>query len=611
MTLLKPISLSVFLLSLVSNSALAALPMNLKEDPAMQEVVALNYLSSTIYKLRHDSNKLILQRSYDEIFNNINLKRLPSGESLSKTQVLMDQLTDMLLSEKIKQEIEKKKNSAFQQTLLRRVDAQTISHVAQWVKNSNLTELVNRAALTGAGTAVTAAAVAAAPVSGPALLIPIAISTGTAIVGVSHSVYKDYTSYVKEVEDLDLKLTEQELKRFNENCKGYLDAYWKVLQAPHISDSARLTQADFELYLEVIDEKDDLSRFRRLTLNENRLQFIPEYWVKRAETAFNLWQKRFANKYSTDIAYCLDQYQFFDGFLRIDFYKANLERMKIQSGNLPSTEALELLNDMLSMDPDDGEKRLFAAVTALRYGDRLIALEHLKVNLDLHQMETASHALLSKIMLTDDHADKQLARALQTVIQNKSTSNQEVIYYYKNYLSQKAYFDQYSSDIENVSITFSDSLIPGRNLVEIKLKNDWKLDHDSPVQASLFLKGNLYEVEDIDVNEDEQSTTLTFSREGDLKELFGEPFPIEFKIATRFLPVRFVGLVETKEVEKGQIAKYVQRLKGKIPFMKNNDQSSETKQILSFTLEEVCSADACFRLKPSTVQTNGLKVEQI
>ena len=139
MKFIKPICLSILYSSLLSNSAFAALPMEFKDDPHMQEVVALNYLSSTLYKLKHDNNRFALQRSYDEIFNNINLKRLPSGDSLQKTKDLMDQLTDLLLTEKVKQEIEKKKSTIFQQTLLRQVDKGTISHVTQWVNNSKLT----------------------------------------------------------------------------------------------------------------------------------------------------------------------------------------------------------------------------------------------------------------------------------------------------------------------------------------------------------------------------------------------------------------------------------------------------------------------------------------
>lgn len=105
-------------LALLSNLAHASLPTSLKEDPDMQEIVALNYLSSTLFKLRHDNNKIALQQAYDEIFNNINLKRLPSNETLNKTKALMDQLTDMLLTEKIKEEIEQKRSEAFQNTLL-------------------------------------------------------------------------------------------------------------------------------------------------------------------------------------------------------------------------------------------------------------------------------------------------------------------------------------------------------------------------------------------------------------------------------------------------------------------------------------------------------------
>ena len=602
MRLLNFFYLTLLTFSFASNSVYAVLPMNLKDDPAMQEVVALNYLSSTIFKLRHDSNKLALQHSYDEILNNINLKRLPSGETLIKTQALMDQLTDMLLSEKIKQEIEQKKAQVFQQALLRQVEGNTINEVVQWVQNHHLTKVIGRTALSGAS--AVAATISSTPISGPTLLIPVAISAGIAIVDVSQSLYEDYTTYTKEIENLNLEFTEDELRKFNENCKSYLDSYWKVLRTPHIPDSARLTQADFDLYLKTINEKNNVNRFRRLTLNENRMQFIPEYWVKRAEAAFSLWQQNQSRMYATDIAYCLEQYQFFEGFLRIDSYKANLERMRIQTGNFSASEAFEHLDTMLSIDPNDSEKRLFAAVTALRYGDLITALQHLKINLDLQQMETASHALISKIMLVDDHSDKQLAKALKAVIQNGSTSNQELVFYYKHYLTQKAFFDRYTPEIENVKVTFSTSLIPGKNKVEIKLKNGWKLDQDSPIKASLFIRQTYFEVEEINTDEEEQATILTFNYSGNLKELLGQTIPIEFRVATQFLPVRLSGFIKTETVEQGHLAKNIQRIKEKIPFIRDKEKKSpNTKQVLAFTLEEVCSADACVRLTQRTEKT--------
>ena len=122
------------------------------------------------------------------------------------------------------------------------------------------------------------------------------------------------------------------------------------------------------------------------------------------------------------------------------------------------------------------------------------------------------------------------------------------------------------------------------------------------------MRGAHYDVQSVDFDDEELTTTLTFYREGELKELFGKPFEIEFRIATQFLPVRFVGTVETKKVKNGRLAQYMSRIKEKIPFMEKNEESSQTKQILLFTLDEVCSADACFRLRPSTDQSKGMRI---
>lgn len=108
------------------------------------------------------------------------------------------------------------------------------------------------------------------------------------------------------------------------------------------------------------------------------------------------------------------------------------------------------------------------------------------------------------------------------------------------------------------------------------------------------------------MDEEDHVTTLTFNHSGNLTELLGQPFSMEFRIATQFFPVRFAGIVETITVEKGRLAQYIQGIKGKIPFIQNKEEPSKTKQVLSFTLEEVCSADAYFRLRQGMDHTKGI-----
>ena len=577
----------------------------------MQEIDALNYLSSTLFKLRHDNNKIALQQAYDEIFNNINLKRLPSNETLNKTKALMDQLTDMLLTEKIKEEIEQKRSEAFQNTLLKHVDAETFVNIEQWLQSpavkAGLTQIASKAtgatlASTAATTAATAAA-ATATVSSAAILVPVAVATGSAIVVVSKVLYEDYSTYTKGIKDTDLELSKKELETFNENCKSYLDSYWQILKKTQIPDSARLTQSDFELYITALDDKNNLSRYRRLKLNEKRMQYIPEYWLKRAEAAFCLWENDPFPEYAKDIAYCRDQYQFFEGFLRIDTYKANLDRMYIQTGDLSAEEARENIDSMISIDPDDAKSRLFAAATALRYGDRISALKHLKVNFDLQQMQLASHSLLSKVMQFDDQSDPNFDRFLKAVMINTENSNQENVFYYKKYTPDNKFFAKIEPNIKNLQVAFTSSLISSSDNIEVTLDNKWFINEDLPVKATLVINNQLYQFDRVDYDEDSQTTTLTFTNVGNQDELAGKPLPVEFRLATQFFPVSIKGHFQTVETEKGRVSQFIDKAVNKLPF--GNDEKKQqpttTKLILIYQMGEICSGVECLEFRQNNI----------
>ena len=291
-----------------------ALPMEIASDPNMQEIVALNYLSSTIFRVQNNTDRLTLQRAYDEVFSNINLKKLPKKDLINKIQTVMDQLTVMQINAITKNELEEQRENIFQELLLKEIDAKGANYVTDWMKHEpSSTDFVS-ASVQSLGPKFLTKYVPSSMVSATgAALTPFGVVVaGTTALFVGMRLYDDYRLYSDRVEELELKLKEDELSSYNESCKGFLEEYWEVINTTSIPDSARLTKLDFDLYSEAINEQNDISRYRKLTLNEKRLQFIPEYWVRRAQTALKLWVQNQNEIYTKDVAYCYEQYRFFE-----------------------------------------------------------------------------------------------------------------------------------------------------------------------------------------------------------------------------------------------------------------------------------------------------------
>ena len=575
-----------------------ALPMEIASDPNMQEIVALNYLSSTIFRVQNNTDRLTLQRAYDEVFSNINLKKLPKKDLINKIQTVMDQLTVMQINAITKNELEEQRENIFQELLLKEIDAKGANYVTDWMKHEpSSTDFVS-ASVQSLGPKFLTKYVPSSMVSATgAALTPFGVVVaGTTALFVGMRLYDDYRLYSDRVEELELKLKEDELSSYNESCKGFLEEYWEVINTTSIPDSARLTKLDFDLYSEAINEQNDISRYRKLTLNEKRLQFIPEYWVRRAQTALKLWVQNQNEIYTKDVAYCYEQYRFFEGFLRVDMYKAELERIYIQSQDLSREEAQNHIHNLLSIAPHNSENILFAALTALRYSDIPSAITHLRLNLEMQQMQSASRALLSKIMLVDDRQDPVISKSIETLISSQSSTYQELLYFYNNYKPKTDTFKSFLPNFSEINLKISKSLFSDEQNLTLTLPEKWKIDNNVTLKASIYIKNKLREVDKVSYDEEKHVYTLKFRKLGTLNEFIGEPGSLEIRIAAQYFPIRIRATLETIMTEKGKLSILVDKISDKIPF--TGEDKSSTRENVKFGLgcriQEICSADVCY-----------------
>lgn len=255
----------------------------------------------------------------------------------------------------------------------------------------------------------------------------------------------------------EYNIAREELQKINELSKTFLEKYWNLLRSTDLSDSYRVTQKDLDLLLETASESVMIARYQRLKLNENRLQFIPEYWSYRGNAAFSLWQTNKSKDLAADIKYCLEQYSFFKGFLRIDPFEAELKMYRIATGELPAAEATRLVDEILKVYPDDPAKILFGGLTAIQYGDFDKAAKLLQLNIDLGQLEIISRTLLAGIL--DGRKDEEeLVRLLEDVLNKESASNQEILYLMSRFKPQEKFVTRFIPEINNIQLSVDHSL---------------------------------------------------------------------------------------------------------------------------------------------------------
>ena len=273
--------------ALIASSTNASLPFNELDDSSMRSMVAMNYCSYSLSVIQHYKNRILLDNQYDEIINNINLKNIPDDDTINVIQQVLDGLTAFRLNEMekdfLRQDALEKQQMAMFDTL--RTGSQAAFAIGTLGSGGNLASLAGQV-----------------------------IDTFESY---NNMVAADYRA-----KEGDYNIAREELQKINELSKTFLEKYWNLLRSTDLSDSYRVTQKDLDLLLETASESVMIARYQRLKLNENRLQFIPEYWSYRGNAAFSLWQTNKSKDLAADIKYCLEQYSFFKGFLRIDPFEA-------------------------------------------------------------------------------------------------------------------------------------------------------------------------------------------------------------------------------------------------------------------------------------------------
>lgn len=282
---------------------------------------------------------------------------------------------------------------------------------------------------------------------------------------------------------------------------------------------------------------------------EKECNLIPEYWYYRADAANDLLIKNNNPELVFDIEQCIERYRSISGMLRKDKTLASLQMLHLSSATMTPEQAKEEIDQIVDAFPLDASKRLFAALTSLKYGLVNDAIEHLNANLDMRQYEVISRKLLSDIY-QDRHEEQKVVALLEKLMKEDSISNQEKLYHLGKLSRSEKFLQELAPQLSAINLEIKPGFI-GKDDIEIILPIRWELLEETALPSMLRIIGK--EIPSSEKAMKDGNIRIKFKDALEKTELEGKTsVPVEAVIQTRYFPLTVVGVIKLQDNEKDQ-----------------------------------------------------------
>lgn len=506
---------------------------------AEQNVRALNHLNMSLYKIANYNNKAVLEEEYDIINNDINLDAIGDKRLVDIIQDLMDALTALRISEKerlrLQADYERRQEDLMMDML--RNGGKTIG-----------TGLAYAAAGSGSGF------MTGGPWGAAAGVIASVPTVASSVTKPAAEMYMQK----QKLEDFEWSLDVDRLKSLNDLNKKLLSTYWDFLHDSHIPDSLRISEKQIANLLDVNREKEPAKRYRMLVRLEKECGNISSYWYYRADAAHDMLKSNKGVdaeqkiKLAADIQVCLDRYRERAGMLRKDSTLAALIMLHLATADLSQEEAGAAIAQVVEPFPLDASKRLFAALTSLKYGMAEDAIEHLNANLDMGQYEVISRKLLADIY--ENRKDEQRETMLiKKLISEDSASNQELLYHLGKLRAYEQFMAGLEPQLSAIKMQVNPAIV-GDDDVEILLPAKWEIVENAAVPATMKLGDKEFASEEMEITKD-RTIRIVFKKAVKESTLASRhPVPVTAEIQTKHFPILIEGTLSfpEKQAQEGQ-----------------------------------------------------------
>ncbi len=556
--------------------SLAKLPSAPNDQPSRTAVV-LNYCTQAIVKMQQENNRLVVENEYHQIFDNINLGFIPPEASAPIRE----------LADKINRHLQRDEELTSLARAQARIQEAVLTEM--FLEKLSVVDFSYFDSLEFSG--VEASQSTYSNIGKSIHLLSSAVSVSA---NLANEYYRRLHEASQSFSERSLELRKEEIDDFHQLRVSYFGHYLDLVNDGKLSDQVRVTESDYEAFLLDAKTENPVSAYVKLVRGENIYQYIPEYWHQRAILAHALFEKDSNQRYANDIAYCREQYRFFDGFLRRDPYKSMIEILYLSTATLSADEALSLVQGVLDQDPNNGNKILFAALLAYQYGKIDQALKWVEANIVMDKVPVMSRALLVEIRSNSGNF-KESDRLFTRVIADEKLSAQEFLFMLSADKDERRFATNFKTAISGITVDIDKSMY-GNDIITLNMPVRWVLDPQGGTSSKIIINGKRHDATDIETDSERLGVKVSFKviDYDELVEKHGAD--VSIIIPTQYYPLRLDGqFVERSKADERIVAKVSN-------FVKNVAADDEKKteasvKVLHFNPSQICSGTACFDWK--------------
>ncbi len=448
---------------------------------SVSAAIIMNYLHSSMYAITKYNDRVVLDQQYEDIINNINIRKIEDEEVVSLITHLMDTLSQFSLSDRerkfLRDEYEKNIENALIESFYR---VSRNKKSANNSKNLVIDKILSMA--TGGGISIAVSS---------------AINYG--------NVYFDYrhrrNEYKRKLDKTIWSLDRRAVEGINEIRKDFFVSYWKIMNKYDIPDGWRITEKQLGVLYEATSEINAEKRYRKLKRMKKHFDMFPLYWVFMASSAKDVGNVE-------DLRDAILHYEELDiGLLRSNVYTGMMLEFKTTLYDVKNEkkELRRILNRIMTINGDDHNRKMFVALKYAQIGDVRKAVSIINENIDDGKFVSASLRVKAEIASMGGFADE-YEKAIHDMISRHWLS----VYDYFHFVGVR-YSSRINGIITNgikaVDMRLSRSLY-GDDDIEVKINNVSLFGNIGINKFRLNIGGDYYSPSDLE--KDENGIKLVF-----------------------------------------------------------------------------------------------------
>ncbi|MBQ6002370.1 MAG: ankyrin repeat domain-containing protein, partial [Synergistaceae bacterium] len=334
-------------------------------DPLLT-MSALNMAIVSLHRITSSGDRLILDREYDSIINNLNMGEINADPEL---MTLYDKILKVIQKGRLRDDIREEINTADSQKKQKSI-GQIISGNVLKSFSTNPLKWIGKLAMSSASEYFTQ----------------------------RKESQEESEKLAQTVNDGQLKLKREELDEYDELQRKLLVSSWSLLRQYHLPDNYMLTQRALAKFSAVMNEPDPSKRLKMMKYLEREFAMYAPYWFYRAKSAHEAGNNDEAEKYFARFG------EVWRPALKKDQYRAEAMKFRIESlmrNGVTQENAGEILKCLEEMrantETEEWANNIFAGMVYFALGRKDEAVDCVMCNVLFNYENEMSNKVLDRM----------------------------------------------------------------------------------------------------------------------------------------------------------------------------------------------------------------------